>query len=156
MERDLTGLWANISNVFQYFVEDDMSSDETEVEDSFQTHKRVRRIRKAWVDESISRLWFYVDSQYPDVKPNGRRKQGAKITLRDWASTSQDHDEKPAPFLPINFYDKRIQGMELASLSPRPPVTIPNVSSTSFILLGCSDSLYQVLPPPQDAITETG
>jgi hypothetical protein len=107
-----------------------MSSDETEVEESFQTHKRIRRIRKAWVDESVSRLWRYVDSQYGVVQPSGRPKRGVKITLREWVSTSQDLEAEPAPELPVNFYDKSIQGAKLASLKPRLPVVIPDVSSS--------------------------
>jgi hypothetical protein len=132
--QDETGHWANILHILQYFTKDDMSSDETEVEESFQTPKRIRRIRKPWLDESISRLWLYLDSQYTVVQPSGRKKRGVKITLREWVSTSQDLDAEPAPGLPINFYDKSIQGAKLASLKPIQAVTIPDVSSTSLFL----------------------
>ena len=145
--QDGNGPWAQIFKIFQYFTKDDMSSDETEVEESFQTHKRIRRIRKSWLDESISQLWLYVDSQYSVVQPSGRSKRGVKIIHREWVSTSQDLDAEPAPGLPINFYDKSIQGVKLASLKPIQAVIIPDVSSTSpfsalteigFILPGIS------------------
>lgn len=153
--QDETGDWAKILRILQYFTKEDMSSDETEVEESFQMPKRIRRIRKPWLDESVSRLWRYLDSQYSVVQLSGRPKRGVKITLREWISTSQDLDAEPAPGLPINFYDKSIQGTKLASLQPIPAVTIPDVSSTSiFVTLTQAGFIYQVFQQQDKDNTE--
>jgi hypothetical protein len=49
-------LWREIQQVFDLFDVHDMSSDETETEAQFSAAKTVRRIRKHWISEDISKV----------------------------------------------------------------------------------------------------
>ena len=49
-------LWGEIQQVFDHLEVHDMSSDETETEADFSAAKTVRRIRKYWINEDISKV----------------------------------------------------------------------------------------------------
>jgi hypothetical protein len=49
-------LWEQISNFFGIFDEKDMSSDETETEARFGAAKTVRRVRKCWIADPVSKV----------------------------------------------------------------------------------------------------
>jgi hypothetical protein len=49
-------LWRELQQFFSLFDENDMSSDETETEPQFGVNKVVRRVRKHWIDEDVSRV----------------------------------------------------------------------------------------------------
>lgn len=49
-------LWGEIQRVFDLFDPGDMSSDETETEAQFSAAKTVRRIRKHWISEDVSKV----------------------------------------------------------------------------------------------------
>jgi hypothetical protein len=50
------GLWAEIKDVFDLFDVHDMSSDETETEAQFSAAKTVRRIRRCWINDEVSKV----------------------------------------------------------------------------------------------------
>jgi hypothetical protein len=49
-------LWKQIDLIFAYFGDEDISSDETDVEKGFGAPKVTRRVRKAWVSPDISKV----------------------------------------------------------------------------------------------------
>jgi hypothetical protein len=51
-------IWKGIQAVFALFDEKDMSSDETETEAMFGVSKEVRRIRKHWIDTSVTKVRY--------------------------------------------------------------------------------------------------
>lgn len=48
--------WKSVQVLFEYFEVADMSSDETDTEETFTRQKVVRRIRKGWMNEEISKV----------------------------------------------------------------------------------------------------
>jgi hypothetical protein len=48
-------LWKEMRDFWALFDENDMSSDETETEAQFGLNKTVRRVRKHWIDEDVSK-----------------------------------------------------------------------------------------------------
>jgi hypothetical protein len=49
-------LWNEIAAIFALFNENDMSSDETETEAAFGVSKELRRVRRHWISEPISKV----------------------------------------------------------------------------------------------------
>lgn len=122
-----------IAQIFALFDKDDMSGDETDDEATKQyQEKTVRRVRKAWVDESISSLWRFVDSNYRDIS-RAHRPRGNGPHRRLWESLKIDNEAQPKPRLPANFYNANVYaGKKLATLSPGPEREIPIVSTISW------------------------
>jgi len=49
-------LWKSIQVMYSYLIEEDMSSDETDVEAVFVCPKIVRRIQMDWLNEEVSKV----------------------------------------------------------------------------------------------------
>jgi len=54
MRRQDPGLWEQINIIFAHFTEEEMSSDETEIEKGFGAPKLLRRIRKLWMNPKLT------------------------------------------------------------------------------------------------------
>ncbi|KDR66847.1 hypothetical protein GALMADRAFT_216737 [Galerina marginata CBS 339.88] len=140
-------LWASIQIIFAHLNREDISSDETEVEDMFGSPKIVRRIRKAWLAPVVSKVMNFVDSQYCSRNPNGSVKRGAAPLRREWTSKSINTLSQPKPFLPRNFYSTEIVAEVMATLLPKPEVRIPGVPEPQSLL-----AQYQHQAPTADVI----
>jgi hypothetical protein len=128
--------WKRVQNIFKLFDPGDMSSDETETEEGFGTAKVVRRVRKWWIDDSVSQLWRVVDSQYNPHKPSGLLKRGTKPMLRIWQSSQCNTRAEPKPGLPRNFYDHHVvNGSRLESLQPAEEMSLTFVSAFATVAL---------------------
>lgn len=127
-------LWEKVNLVFSHFIEADMSSDETDTEPHGWTPKTLRRVRKVWIDESISRLWLFVDQNYNPRSSTGLQKAGGKPLRREWESSSVNSKSLPRPKLPRNFYNHTIKGEKLKSLEPEPLVELPAVRPIALSL----------------------
>ena len=56
MRRSDSELWRQINILFSHFGDEDISSDETDVEKGFGAPKVTRRVRKVWVNADISKV----------------------------------------------------------------------------------------------------
>ena len=52
--------FAEINLIFAHFTEEEMSSDETEIEKGFGAPKLLRRIRKLWMNPELTMVCLYV------------------------------------------------------------------------------------------------
>ena len=144
LRRQDPEMWEHINLIFAHFCEEDMSSDETEIEKGFGAPKLLRRIRKLWMDPKLTmvcfynilvaslshncQLFHYIDGHYNPRTITGTLKKGSAPLKRERESHKCNVIALPRPNLPVNFYSKDIDEDQVKTLDPKPVFSLPEVS----------------------------
>ena len=106
-----TVVWESVRKIHSLLGVHGMSSDETECDGRA---KSVRRIKKPWINESISFMWQQVENLYSPLTIGNRLKSGNKPLQRLWDAQISNFNSVIVPGLPRNFYSSDF----LSSLTP--------------------------------------
>ncbi|KAH9486831.1 hypothetical protein JR316_0000896 [Psilocybe cubensis] len=120
-------LWRSIQKFYAHFMNEDISSDESEGECRPPLVKGIRRIRRHWISPAVSAVFHFIDKHYTSEYTTGMKKRGAAPLPRDLVSTTVDFLSKPRPELPINFYSSELTAVVLRGLRPKPVFQIPRI-----------------------------
>jgi hypothetical protein len=126
-----TKLFNQVDDVLDTLGLENMSSDETDTEDSSPySKKRVRRIELPWLHEKIIALKRSLE-KLDHSRRYSKEKRGNHSCIR--ISSSTKIDTRPAPSgLPINWYNptwlKGLSDLERQMLEPKPEREIPAIN----------------------------